>query len=261
MVSTIRWLCATALLGGVCVGCAAVPPVPAPAAIPPIPTGPATIVIGAPAAQGPSCSLPGFLGLDKLGAGAGGLLSRLRNRLGTRFPGLEAKPALTAISDPANLKSPNPAVAAAAGVKADEDAAPQKIKALNYLAKVGCTNCYPDIEKAFLAALDDCTESVRFAAADNLRDIAGCPCQCCKEKSCCSPAMRKKLREVACAIDEKTKCYKEASPRVRRVARLALEKCGCPPPPEIRQQQTTPEEGPGKKDLPQPPPSPPAPAA
>lgn len=261
MASTFRWIFASALLAGACLGCAAVPVPPAPAPIPPIPTGPATIVIGAPAAQGCGCSLPGFLGLDKLGGAAGGLFSRLRNFLGTRFPGLEATPPLTAISDPANLKSPNPAVAAAAEIKAEEDAAPQKVKALNYLAKIGCSACYPDVEKAFLAALDDCTEAVRFGAAENLRDIAGCPCQHCREKSCCSPALRKRLKELACGVNEKTKCFKEPSPRVRRAARLALEKCGCPPPPEcLPQQQTHPEEGPEKKDLPAAPEAPVKPA-
>jgi hypothetical protein len=157
---------------------------------------------------------------------------------------------MTAIADPANLKSPNPAVAAAADVKAQEDAAPQKIKALNYLAKVGCVSCYPDIEKAFLAALDDCTESVRFAAVQYLCDMAGRPCQCCGEKSCCTPALHKRLKDVALGVNEKTKCWKESSPRVRRVARLALERCCCPPTPEAQPQQGHPEEGPEKKDLP-----------
>ena len=196
--------------------------------------------------------------------GIAGTFNSALNCLGTRFPGLEATPALTAISDPANLKSPNPAVAAAADVKA-EDAAPQKIKALNYLAKVGCVSCYPDIEKAFLAALDDCTESVRFAAVDNLCHIAGRPCQCCGQRSCCTPRLRKRLMEAAFGINEKTRCFKECSPRVRRLARLTLERCCCPPPPEVVQaeQSVRPEEGPGKTDIPVPPPpaAAPAPAA
>ena len=186
-----------------------------------------------------------------MGAGACSLFSQVQNCLGSRFPGLESTPALTAISDPANLKSPNPAVATAAEVKAQEDAAPQKIKALHYLATIGCIHCYPDIEKAFLAGLDDCTESVRFEAAQDLRDLAGNACQHCREKSCCTPALRKKLADMACGVNEKTRCWKEPSSRVRRVARLALEKCGCPPPPEV-QPQSHPEEGPEKKDLPLP---------
>ncbi|MDZ4817352.1 MAG: hypothetical protein SGJ20_00090, partial [Planctomycetota bacterium] len=73
----------------------------------------------------------------------GGIGTRILSRLGSRFPGLEPKPALLPISDPANLESPNPAVATAAGVKADEDAAAQKVKAIRYLATIGCGGCYP----------------------------------------------------------------------------------------------------------------------
>jgi hypothetical protein len=184
--------------------------------------------------------------------GATSLCTQVQNCLGSRFPGLEATPALTAIANPANLTSPNPAVAAAASVKAQEDAAPQKIKALHYLATIGCMNCYPDIEKAFLAGLDDCTESVRFEAAQDIRDMAGCPCQHCNVKSCCTPALRKKLKDMACGVNEKTGCWKEPSSRVRRVARLALEKCGCTPPEAQPQKPNRPEEGPEKKDLPLP---------
>jgi len=232
-------------------------------------TGPATIVMQqspAPAPTSCNCNLCDFLGLSKLGAGACSLISCLQNELGSYFPGLEATPALTAITNPANMNSSNPAVAAAASVKADEDAAPQKIKALHYLATVGCTKCYPDVEKAFLAGLDDCTESVRFAAADYLRDAAGCPCRSCREKSCCSPAIRKKLQDIGYKMDEKTKCFKEASARVRRAARLALERCGCPPCDNNGDKKDSlPTEGPGAKDVPPagqgaaPPPGPPSP--
>ena len=68
------------------------------------------------------------------------------------FPGLEALPPLLSIADPKNLQSSNPAVAAAAGAKADEDQAAQKIKAIRYLATLGCAGCYPDVEDALLAA-------------------------------------------------------------------------------------------------------------
>jgi hypothetical protein len=259
-------MCASA--AGLCVGCASVPPAaPAPAAAPaPVTTGPATIAIQPAAAPAPApCTLCGFLGLDKLGAGACSAVSCLQNELGQYFPGLEPTPAMTAIASPANMNSSNPAVAAAASVKADEDAAPQKIKALHYLSTVGCTKCYPDVEKAFLAGLDDCTESVRFAAADYLRDAAGCPCRSCREKSCCSPAIRKKLEQIGYKMDEKNKCFMEPSARVRRAARLALERCGCPPC-EINgeKKEGLPAEGPGARDVPPagqgaPAPAPPAP--
>ncbi len=271
MAVVIRWICVSAVLVSACGGCSSVPtsapPAPAAPAAPINTTGGATINVTGPPPQssGCNCNLCSFLGLNTLCAGVSGAFNSVLNCLGTRFPGLEATPALTAIADPANLKSSNPAVATAAEVKAQEDAAPQKIKALNYLAKVGCVSCYPDIEKAFLTALDDCTESVRFAAVDNLCNIAGRPCQCCGQRSCCTPALRKRLMEVAGGINEKNRCFKESSPRVRRLARLTLERCCCPPPPEVLpiQQNVRPEEGPGKTDIPTPPPpaAAPAPAA
>ena len=247
---------------GWCVGCAAMPTPPADPTAAAAPSSAAvggtnvTVTAAPPQSSGCQCSLASFLGLDKLCGGAGGCLNNARNCLGSIFPGLEATPALTALADPANLKSSNPAVAAAAEVKGQEDAAPQKIKSLKYLSTIGCTACYPDVEKAFLAGLDDCTESVRFAAAEYLRDMADCPCKICHEKSCCTPAIRKKLQDMACGKDKKTGCWKEPSPRVRRVARLALEKCGCappePPPAEAAAKQPHAAEGPKKADLPQP---------
>ena len=53
-------------------------------------------------------------------------------------PNWERKPRLKRIADPANLESGNPAIEAAAKIKADQDLAPQKIKAIKFLAKVGC---------------------------------------------------------------------------------------------------------------------------
>ena len=234
-----------ALVVAACLGCASAPQVsgngpPTPGSIS---TGEATIVVSqqSPARQ----TLPDFLGLTGLFRAGARCCNRVRNRLGSFFPGLEAQPELLAISDPANLDSPSPAVAAAADIKAQQDAARQKIKALRYLAQIGCGGCYPDVEQSFLAALDDCTEEVRYEAVEALRKTAGDPCQFCQQDSCCSPAVRKKLNEVGWGIDEKTNCYQEPSPRVRRVARLALARCGGPPPDQPR-----PEEGPGEEDLP-----------
>src|ERR1700685_425903 len=71
------------------------------------------------------------------------LCEKLRNCLGSEFPGLESTPPLLALTNPATRNSSNPAVAAAAGAKADEDQAPQKIKAIRYLVTLGCAGCYP----------------------------------------------------------------------------------------------------------------------
>jgi len=244
---------------------ATTPPTPAPSSAT---AGATTIVAIAPppAPAAPSCTLGGFLGLDKIGAGLGGLFqrafSRLKNALGLtgKFPGLQPQPPVLAITDPANL-SPNapPAVQAAAKAKQDEDQAGQKIQALRYLATLGCGGCYPDVEAAMLSALDDCTESVRYEAALALKGKDGqtrC-CSYCKCNDCCSDAVRKKLEEIANKMDDKG-CYKEPSDRVRRVAREALAKCGGA---TSAQSTTTPTEGPVEAPLPDPGVSPPGPAA
>jgi hypothetical protein len=251
------------------VGCAAAGKSAAPPAAAPAPTsattGSTTIVAIQPAApSGPTASLCSFLGLDKMGAGLGGLFqrafSRLKNALGLtgKFPGLQAMPPVLPITDPANLgPDAPPAVQAAAKAKMDEDQAGQKIQALRYLATLGCGGCYPDVESAMLTALDDCTESVRYEAALALKGKDGqqrC-CSYCKCNDCCSDAVRKKLDEIANKMDDKG-CYREPSERVRRVAREALAKCGGP----TGAQSTTPTEGPTEAPLPAPLPAGPAPA-
>jgi hypothetical protein len=167
-----------------------------------------------------------FLGVKGLFQVVGGGLNRLRNRLGSRFPGLEARPPVLALTDPANM-GPNapPAVKAAADAKAYEDQAAQKIKAIRYLATLGCTECFPDVETGLLAALDDCTESVRYEAVLAIRTLAGSPCAQCLNNRCCSPSIRAKLEQMANQTNNMG-CYVEPSARVRRVARLALAGCG-----------------------------------
>ena len=78
-----------------------------------------------------------FMGIPQAGTKIHGALF---NRRGNH-PGLERKPALKAIADPANLASPNPAIKKAAEVKMAEDLKKQKIKAVKYLAGIGC-GCY-----------------------------------------------------------------------------------------------------------------------
>jgi hypothetical protein len=227
------------------VGCATTPPA-APPAAPALPTsasvGGTSIVAIAPPGQAccPKQTLPEFLGLTALCGGVKGGVDRFRNHLGKIWPGLEAKPELLALTDPANLASPNPAVAEAAKVKAEEDAAAQKAKAIAYLATVGCSGCYPGVEKAILDALDDCTEVVRFAGVSALRSTAGEPCKNCRTSACCSQAVREKLEKLAYEQDANG-CYVEPSDRVRRVARLAL--CSCSSVP-LKTAPTRPLEGP-----------------
>ncbi len=210
---------------------------PPPAALPL--AAPAAAPAAASAAVAPAAPHVGCLG--RAACGLRILLDRIRNRLGMRFPGLEAKPPVTAITDPANAESPTPAVATAAEVKAEEDAAPQKIKALRYLATVGCTECYPDIEKALLAALDDCTESVRYEAVKAIRKTAGDPCQRCQATRCCRPEILKRLQKMAYDMRDEC-CYQESSARVRRLARLVLGECNG----EMIIEPAAPTEGPSR---------------
>lgn len=143
------------------------------------------------------------------------------------FPAMEPPPAPLSLTDPANAgPDAAPANQAAAEVKEQEDAANQKIKALKYLASIGCQSGYPQVEEAFLASLNDPVEKVRYTAVRALRDVAGSPCEACKTGgSCCTPAILKKLDSLANETDEQG-CPLEPSAEVRREARLALGRCG-----------------------------------
>jgi hypothetical protein len=150
------------------------------------------------------------------------ITDNLLNRSGNH-PGLERKPRLLSIADPRNLESNNPAIKKAAEVKQQEDMAPQKIKALKYLAKIGCA-CYPGVKEALMAALDDCTESVRYTAASQIAKAAKKNCSCCNKSCCCDEELTKKLAQVANDRDD-LGCFKEPSKRVRDAARQALQVC------------------------------------
>lgn len=202
------------------------------AVAPPAAQGPADVYIAASPAAPPLPTLPEFLGINQIGecasqtcGGFKNLLDRLFPQLATAFPGAEAPPPLVPVSSPANLESPSPAVAAAAKIKQEEDQAQQKILALNYLATIGCGGCYPEVEDAFLAAMEDCTEEVRYAAVKAVKDAAGQPCTFCKSGACCSPEIRRKLMELSDQQDDNC-CLTEPSARVRRLARIALASCG-----------------------------------
>lgn len=153
--------------------------------------------------------------------------ANLINRRGNH-PGLEKKPPLKRIADPANLKSPNPAIKAAAEIKAEEDLAPQKIKALKYLASIGC-GCYDKegkVEAALLAGLNDCTEEVRKTAAQTVVTLVGnCSCHDGCGNNCCTEKIQEKLQDMA--YGETDGCYHEPSAEVRAIAMQALS--ACPP--------------------------------
>lgn len=227
----------------VCLGCASAPKTPK--ATPPTsaPVGNNTTIVAiAPAPASGQCSLPEFLGLPSIAKGAGGILQRLGSRLlggldlTGRFPGLQPQPPVLPITDPANLEEgAPPAVQAAAEIKQEEDAAPQKIMAIRYLATLGCGGCYPKVEDALLEGLSDCTESVRYEAVKALQCKPECGCKYCSSPSCCSAKVRKRLQEL-------TTCEKEPSERIRRMARMALACCGTKPLTE----EDVPREGPSE---------------
>ena len=150
------------------------------------------------------------------------------NRRGNR-PGLERKPPIARIADPANLESPNPAIKAAAEIKQAEDMKKQKIKAIKYLATIGC-GCYDKdgkVTEALLAATDDCTPDVRMAAIEAIKDAAsGECCRKCGSTSCCNEKVSKRLSEIAYERDD-SGCPLESSAEIRAMARKTL--CICCP--------------------------------
>lgn len=150
------------------------------------------------------------------------------NRRGNH-PNLERKPPLKRIGDPANLESENPAIKAAAEIKQAEDMKAQKIKAIKFLAKMGC-GCYNTEDKitdALIAAMDDCTPDVRLASIEAIEETAsGECCSKCGSTSCCSEKVTKRLSEIAYERDD-SGCYLEPSAEIRKAAAKAL--CICCP--------------------------------
>jgi len=143
------------------------------------------------------------------------------NRRGN-LPQLERKPPLKRLSDPANLTERNEPLQKAVEIKSKEELAAQKVKAIKYLATVGCGS-YDGVAEALLSALDDCDEEVRYQAARALGKVAGDCCQPCGE-GCCSAKVMTKLHQMAFEQDD-AGCYTESSQRVRRAAQKALEAC------------------------------------
>ena len=170
---------------------------------------------------------------------------------------MEPKRTLKAIGDPANLEKGVPKIVQqAAKVKIQEDQKRQKIKAIKYLATYGC-GCYDrgDVEvkedgtstevkptsEAFITALQDCTEEVRFAAVRYITWSAeSAPCAKCGGRSCCNEDIVKQLAKMAWDIDEHG-CPVESSERVREAAEVAVRTC-CPSPEPVSVLERKPDE-------------------
>lgn len=209
---------------------------------------------GLPVATGAPNTLWKFLGFQKLRVARDALTN-----IHGKFPSLERKPPVLRIADPRNLDSKNPAIKKAAEIKVEEDLKPQKIKAIKFLARMGC-GCYEGVAEALIAALTDCTEEVRYEAARALRDAAGQRCGTCNG-SCCSEKVTEAMYLRAYERDDKC-CWIEPSERVREMLRQALRACSVPGLPEIVvdpiKVEGPPVEGPKKEGPETPPPPPPA---
>src|SRR3990172_6319414 len=152
-------------------GCATPPPIPqalSPAdLIKAIPQGNNTTLVNVAPPTVQHQTLPDFLGITRCCYTAIDCCNLARTQAANCFPGLAdvLQPGAGVLPLDEAAGGP-PAVEAAAAIKAKEDAAAAKIAALRYLAKFGC-GCYNEdgsVEKAFIAALDDCTEAVRYEA-------------------------------------------------------------------------------------------------
>jgi hypothetical protein len=192
------------------------------------------------AAVQPPPTLWNFLGIPQ---GVHKVQDAVLNKTGNH-PNRERTPALKQIADPANLNSPNPAIKIAAKVKADADLAPQKIKAIKYLATTccGCAKNKDDVKDALLAALDDCTEEVRYEATMALCQCAGSPCALCNASGCCDAKVMNKLLKVSEGKDEQG-CWLEPSARIRAVAANGLNACRQVRAPSIAEQVEPPHKG------------------
>ncbi len=177
-------------------------------------------------AQAPSTpTLWSFLGIPQ---GISKIHGSLFNRRGNH-PCLEQKGPLKALADPANLESEVPVIKKAAKIKEAEDLKRQKIKAVKYLAEIGC-GCYDtdgSITEALMSASDDCTEDVRLATVESISEAAeGECCSNCGKTCCCNETILKRLAQMAYERDD-TGCHLEPSERVREAAIKALQTC-CP---------------------------------
>ena len=194
----------------------------------------------APGAAAAPHTLWRFLGVPQ---GIQKIRDTLVNRRGNR-PRLERRPPVKRIADPANLESDIPAIKKAAEIKQAEDLKLQKIKAIKYLATIGC-GCYDkegEITDALIAATDDCTPDVREAALEAIEDAAnGECCRKCGSTSCCNEQISKRLSEIAYERDD-SGCPIEPNADIRRLAARVLKRC-CPGgPPTGPIEEEIPEE-------------------
>jgi hypothetical protein len=198
---------------------------------------------------GPAPTLWHYLGLRQ---GSWMRRDAFLNRSGNR-PWAERTPPLKRLADPALADVDNAAIKKAQQIKAEEELAPQKIKAIKYLATLGCGKCYKGVDEAFLESLKDCTEAVRYETVMALQSIPNQECPMC-DNDCCTEAITEELAKIAYERDpDHPDCWYEPSARIREAAAAAINVC-CPNRGAIPMADTVIQEGPPMEG---PPPAPP----
>lgn len=135
----------------------------------------------------------------------------------------ERIPMLKRIADKANRESEIPVIKTAAKIKHEEEMCQQKIKAVKYLAEIGC-GCYDkdgEVAKAMLAALNDCLPAVRLTAAQAL---AGCVCDEPIQRPCCTEEIAERLYDMAWGYNDDGSCV-EPIFEIRQWAAYAYSLC------------------------------------
>jgi hypothetical protein len=191
---------------------------------------------------GPAPTLWHYLGLRQ---GSWMRRDAFLNRSGNR-PWAERTPPLKRLADPALADVDNAAIKKAQQIKAEEELAPQKIKAIKYLATLGCGKCYKGVDEAFLESLKDCTEAVRYETVMALQSIPNQECPMC-DNDCCTEKITEELAKIAYERDpDHPDCWYEPSARIREAAKETMSVCcpnrGAPPMAETIPDQP-PEEG------------------
>ena len=185
-----------------------------------------------PAVLKPAATVWNFLGVPQ---GYQAVKGAVTNRRGN-LPGTEPHPPLRALTAPENFVSPNLAIRQAAAIKLEEDLAPQKIKAVKYLAATAC-GCYDadgSVTDALIASAESCSERVRLATVEAITESAsGKCCGECGQVCCCNEKLTAKLAQIAYERDDQG-CYLEPSAPVRQAAEAALRACCASQPPAVQ---------------------------
>ncbi|WP_166819901.1 hypothetical protein [Thalassoroseus pseudoceratinae] len=169
-----------------------------------------------------------FLGLEKCVQHIGDKTEHVTALAEHHIPGLKPVSPLKSLVHPDLAHSPSDSVRLASQVAKKKAQVPQIKAALASVAESGCA-CDPAAEQALLAGLENCFPEVRKAAAEAVRDSVEHGENFCDAKTCCSPAIRKRLLKIGWGRLPNG-CPLEPVGEVRLAARQAYRACGCPLP-------------------------------